>query len=105
MHVDDVLFAVSGPKIRAAVFSKLAAAFKVTGVVEEATEFCGLQLDRDWANHTVRLHQRAFVEALLKKYEPGTRRAATMPYLTTKEKLIPLNTEAASESEKLTTCA
>ena len=100
VHVDDVLFAVSGSKIRAAFVSKLAAAFKVTGGVEEATEFCGLQIDRDWANHTVRLHQRSFAEALVKKYEPGTGRAAAMPYLTTKEQLIPQDTEAASESEK-----
>jgi hypothetical protein len=39
VHVDDVLFAVSGSKIRAAFVSKLAAAFKVTGGFEEATEF------------------------------------------------------------------
>ena len=52
-----------------------------------------------WANHTVCLHQRAFAEALVKKYEPGSGRAAAMPYLTTKEQLIPQDTEAASESE------
>ena len=87
VHVNDVLFAVSGSKIRAVFVNKLAAAFKVTGGVEEA-------------NHTVRLHQRVFAEALVKKYEPGTGRAAAMPCLTTKEKLIPQDTEAASESEK-----
>ena len=52
VHVDDVLFAVSGAKIRAAFVSKLAAAFKVMGAVEEATEFCGLQLDRDWVTNS-----------------------------------------------------
>ncbi len=40
VHVDDVLFAVSGEKIRSAFVSKLAAAFEVTEGIEEATEFC-----------------------------------------------------------------
>ena len=100
VHVDDVLFAVSGVKIRAAFVSKLVAAFKVAGGIEEATEFCGLQLDRDWANHTVRLHQRSFAQALVKKYVTGSGRAAAMPYLTTKEKLIPQDVTMASESEQ-----
>ena len=100
VHVDDVLFAVSGTKIRAAFVSKLAAAFKVTGGVEEASEFCGLQLDRDWANHTVHLHQRSFAEAMVRKYEPGNGRTAAMPYLTTKEKLILQDVVLASESEQ-----
>jgi hypothetical protein len=44
------------------------------------------------------LHQRSFAEALVQKYQPGTGRAAAMPYLTTKEKVIPQDVEAASES-------
>ena len=91
---------MSGAKIRAAFVSKLAAAFKFTGGVEEASEFCGLQLDRDWANHTVRLHHLSLAEALVKKYVTGSGRAAAMPYLTTKEKLIPQDVAMASESEQ-----
>ncbi len=45
-------------------------ALTVTGCVDEATEFCGLQIDR--------LHQRVFAEALAKKYtSPG--KAETRP--------------------------
>jgi hypothetical protein len=57
--------------------------FKITGGVDEATDFCGLQIRRDWEQQTVTLHQRAFAEMLVKKYNLAEiSKTEEAPYLT-----------------------
>ena len=57
VHVDDILFAVSDDPIRAEFVRKLKSRFKITGGVLEATEFCGIEIRRDWNAKTITLHQ------------------------------------------------
>ena len=53
IHVDDILLSVSSLTIRDEFMRRLKAKYRVTGGEEEATEFCGIQIVRDWAKHTV----------------------------------------------------
>ena len=46
---------------------RLKAVFRVTGGDEEATEFCGLEIERDWNAHTITLKQGAFARQLMDK--------------------------------------
>ena len=48
IHVDDALFAVTSLEIRDEFMKRLKAEFLVTGGEEGATEFCGLEIERDW---------------------------------------------------------
>ena len=44
---------------------RIRAVFEVTGGEEEATEFCGLEVTRDWDALTVSLKQTAFVRQMM----------------------------------------
>jgi hypothetical protein len=73
IHVDDVLFAVSSLDIRNIIrdefMRRLRAEFLVTGGDDEATTFCGLEIERNWDDHTVTLTQKAFARKLMDKYD------------------------------------
>ena len=68
VHVDDMLFAVSSLEIRDEFMRRLRDEFEVTGGEEEATDFCGLEITRDWDNHTVSLKQTAFARKMMASY-------------------------------------
>ena len=76
-HVDDILFCVSSLAIRDEFMRRLKATFRVTGGEEEATEFCGLQIVRDWKARTITLTQEAFARKMLAKYDVSGRAEAT----------------------------
>ena len=50
-----MLFAVSSLEIRDEIMRRTRARFEVTGGEDEATEFCGLEITRDWDARTVPL--------------------------------------------------
>ena len=68
VHVDDMLFAVSSLEIRDEFMRRLRAEFEVTGGEEEATDFCGLEITRNWDAHTVSLKQTAFARKMMETY-------------------------------------
>ena len=64
-----MLLAVSSLEIRDEFMRRIRARFEVTGGEEEATEFCGLEITRDWDAHTVPLKQTAFARQMMDKYD------------------------------------
>ena len=44
---------------------RIRAVFEVAGGAEEATEFCGLEITRDWDARTVPLKQTAFARQMM----------------------------------------
>ena len=96
IHVDDILFSVSSLTIRDEFMRRLKAKYRVTGGEEEATEFCGIQIVRDWAKHTVTLTQETFARAMLAKYDVGGKGEAT-PFKT-KAKLEPYEGDECEET-------
>ena len=48
IHVDDVLFSVSNDEIKNEFLKRLKSKFLITGGEEEATNFIGLQIERNW---------------------------------------------------------
>jgi hypothetical protein len=89
IHVDDVLFAVSSLEIRDEFMRRLKAEFEVTGGEAEAAEFCGLEIVRDWDNHTITLKQEAFARRLMDKYGVWDSRPESTPYRLRRPKLEP----------------
>ena len=96
-HVDDILFCVSSLAIRDEFMRRLKATFRVTGGEEEATEFCGLQIVRDWNARTITLTQEAFARKMLAKYDVSGRAEAT-PLKVSKSKLEPYTGEPCEET-------
>ena len=81
IHVDDMLYTGSSPAVLDEFFRRIAAAFAITGG-EEATDFCGLQLCRDWTKRTITLHQRDFAIMMAKKYDfESFTKTEVAPYL------------------------
>ena len=76
---------------------RLKATFRVTGGEEEATEFCGLQIVRDWNARTITLTQEAFARKMLAKYGVSGRAEAT-PLKVSKSKLEPYTGEPCEET-------
>ena len=68
-RVDDMLFAVSSLGIRGASMRRIRARFEATGGEEEATEFCGLEINRDWDARTVSLKQMALARQMMDTYD------------------------------------
>jgi len=79
VHVDDLLFAVSGDAIRAEFVRRLSH-FRITGGTEEAVMFCGIQITRNWEAKTITLHQRLFAENLMDKYSVWEDTPAATPW-------------------------
>ena len=67
------------------------------GGEEEATEFCGLQIVRDWNARTITLTQEAFARKMLAKYDVSGRAEAT-PLKVSKSKLEPYTGEPCEET-------
>ena len=84
-----MLFAVSSLEIRDEFMRRLKAEFEVTGGEAEATEFCGLEIVRDWDNHTITLKQEAFARRLMDKYGVWDSRPESTPYRLRRPKLEP----------------
>ena len=76
---------------------RLKATFRVTGGEEEATEFCGLQIVRDWEARTITLSQEAFARKMMAKYDVSGRAEAT-PLKVSKSKLEPYTGEPCEET-------
>ena len=68
VHVDDMLFAVSSLEIRDEFMRRIRARFEVTGGEDEATEFCGMEITRDWDARTISLKQTAFARQMMDTY-------------------------------------
>ena len=64
-----MLLAVSSVEIRDGFMRRIRARFEVTGGEEEATEFCGLEITRDWDARTVSLKQIAFARQMKDTYD------------------------------------
>ena len=69
VHAGEMLLAVSSLEIRGEFLRRIRAAFEVTGGEEEATEFCGLEITRDWDARTVSLKQTAFARQMMDTYD------------------------------------
>ena len=91
IHVDDVLFAVTSLEIRDEFMKRLKAEFRVTGGDEEATEFCGLEIERDWDTHTTALKQEAFARRLMVKCDIWGARPEPLPFRAGGSKLQPFD--------------
>ena len=65
VHVDDMLLAVISLEIRDEFMRRIRARFEVTGGENEATEFCGVEMTRDWDARTVSLKQTAFTRQMI----------------------------------------
>jgi len=98
IHVDDVLFAVSSLDIRDEFMRRLRAEFLVTGGDEEATTFCGLEIERNWDDHTVTLTQKSFARKLMDKYDMWDFQPELTPARVGASKLVPA-TEKQSEED------
>ena len=66
-HVDDALFAVASLEISDEFMKRPKAGLRVTGGEEAATEFYGLEIERDWDAYTTTLKQEAFARRLMDK--------------------------------------
>ena len=64
-----MLLAVSSLEIRDELMRRNRARFEGTGGEEEATEFCGLVVIRDWDARTVSLKQTAFPRQMMDTYD------------------------------------
>ena len=69
IHVDDLLYAVSNVLIRDEFMRRLKVRFRVTGGEEEVTDFCGLQIRRDYVAKTVTLHQERYAHRMMVSYD------------------------------------
>ena len=98
IHVDDVLFAVSSLDIRDEFMRRLRSEFLVTGGDEEATTFCGLEIERNWDKRTVTLTQNTFARKLMDKYEMWDSQPECTPARVGGAKLVPA-TEKQSEED------
>ena len=85
IHVDDVLLSVQSERVRAEFMRILKASFDVTGCEnedDEATEFTGIEIRRNWQRKTITLHQTKFASQLLEKHDLAGARIESMPYKT-----------------------
>jgi hypothetical protein len=98
IHVDDVLFAVFLLDIRDEFMRHLRYEFLVTGCDEEATTFCGLEIERNWDKHTVELTQNTFARKLMDEYEMWDSQPECTPAHAGGAKLVPA-TEKQSEED------
>ncbi len=78
IHVDDVLYASSGKRVRDEFLRLVKARFKVTE--GDGTEFCGIQIRRDRAAKTVTMHQEAFARKMMDKYGVWGQKIERTPY-------------------------
>ena len=102
VHVDDVLLSVQGERVRAEFMRILKADFAVTGCEnedDEATEFTGIEIRRNWQRKTITLHQTKFASRLLEKHDLAGARLESMPYKTKRDDLGPWEGEAVSEAD------
>ena len=89
LHVDDLLFIVSSEAIRAEFMRRLHARFTLTGGEDEATDYCGMQIRRDWVAQSVTLHQSKFAHKLMEKYDLIGKRVEPMPFKAGPHALVP----------------
>jgi hypothetical protein len=81
IHVDDILFSVSNSLIRDEFMRRLKERFRVTGGEEEVTDFCGLQIRRDYAARTVTLHQERYAHQMMVSYDMEKEKAVPTPFM------------------------
>jgi hypothetical protein len=60
----------------------------MTGGEEEATEFCGLEIRRDWEKKTVTLHQESFARQMMDKYDAWETRTEETPLKVSDKKMV-----------------
>jgi hypothetical protein len=61
----------------------------MTGGEEEATEFCGIEILRDWEKKTVTLHQEKFARKMMDKYDAWESRTEKTPLKVSDKKMEP----------------
>jgi len=88
-HVDDLLFAASSPEIRIEFVRRLRQRFRMTGGEEEASEFCGIEIRRDWEKQTVTLHQEKFARQMMEKYAVMDAHDKKTPFKVSDKKMEP----------------
>ena len=68
VHVDDVLFTPSAPKIHPVFLRLVRSKFNITGGEELVSTFCGYEFRHDAQAETITMHQEEFARAVLTKY-------------------------------------
>jgi hypothetical protein len=99
IHVDDILFAVSSSLIRDEFMRRLKERFRVTGGEEEVTDFCGLQIRRDYAAKTVALHQERYAHQMMLSYSMEAEKAEETPFKVGAATLLPYEGPPLDEVE------
>ena len=89
IHVDDILFAVSSSLIRDEFMRRLKERFRVTGGEDEVTDFCGLQIRRDYEAKTVTLHQERYARQMMQSYGMEMAKTEKTPFMVSAAVLHP----------------
>ena len=92
---------VQGKNVRAEFMSILKADFSVTGCEnedDEASDFTGIEIRRNWQRKIITLHQTKFASRLLEKQDLAGARLKSVPYKSKRGGLEPWEGEAVSEA-------
>jgi hypothetical protein len=103
IHVDDVLYASSGPGVRAEFLRLVRARFKITGDEDDVKEFCGMEIRRDRVAKTITLHQEKFGRKMMDKYGTWGEKEQRTPYCVSGPTLVK-HTGEATEREQFDYC-
>lgn len=87
LYVDDVLIATSSKSIMNGIKLNLMSEFKMTDI-GEPKEFLGIKTLRDRANGTLFIHQRKFIESILKRFEMTECKTISTPMIQDNTKRI-----------------
>ena len=89
VHVDDVLFAPSGDKIRLEFLRRIRLHYEITGGDALVTKFCGYEFRYDSHRQTITMHQESFARSVLAKYDMLDVKPADTPMRVGDTPLIP----------------
>ena len=95
IHVDDVLFTPSAPKIHAEFLRRLRAKFTITGGEEPVSKFCGYQFRFNEHDKSITMHQEDFARAVLTKYGAGNFKPQDTPMKVSASALEPYEAKAS----------
>jgi hypothetical protein len=89
VHVDDMLLAYSSPVAKGDFLRRLKQHFAMAGGGDEATQFCGLTIERDWAKKTIKVSQEAFARKMMDSHGVWGTKAEATPSLCQRRSLSP----------------
>jgi hypothetical protein len=98
IHVDDVLFTPSAPKIKAEFLRLLRAKFSITGGDDLVSLWCGYQFLFDALARTITMHQQDFARAVLTKYGAADWKPVDTPMRVGDSALEPFDGKATDRS-------